>query len=148
MNHPRAEDLSAFADNALSPDQHRSIADHVASCAACADEVRSWTSMRELIRSTPPVEPEPWFAERMEGMVTGEEAEVERWAGPERVAARAVFGLAVLVLALVLSMSFRQETPAPSVDRVLAGGSDDSTVMLASSELTRENLLQATIVGE
>ncbi|MCU0454581.1 MAG: zf-HC2 domain-containing protein [Bacteroidetes bacterium] len=148
MNHPRPEDLSAYVDRTLPVSQVRSIADHVAACGPCREMVQGWESLRAAIRSVPVVEPEPWFAERMEAMVAGEEADVERWAGPERVAGRAVFGLAVIVLGLLLAMSFRQEATAPPVDRMFALGSGDSTTLLASSELTRENLLQATIVGE
>lgn len=148
MNHPRPEDLSAYVDGGVTPEEHRAVAAHLATCASCAKVVRGYDSVRALVRSAVPVEPEPWFAERMESMVAGEEEEVERWSGPERVAARTVFALAVIVLGLTLATAFRPEGPLPTVDRLLAGGNGDTTTLLASSELTRENLLQATIVGE
>lgn len=148
MNHPRPEDLSAYVDGGVSASEHRAIAAHVSTCASCARLVQSWEAVRDLVRSAAPVEPEPWFAERMESMVAGEEADVERWSGPERVAARAVFALAVIVLGLTLATTFRQEGTVPTIDRMLAVGNGDTTTLLASSELTRENLLQATIVGE
>lgn len=148
MNHPRPEDLSAYLDGGVTPEEHRAVAAHLATCASCARVVQGHNAVRDLLRSAAPVEPEPWFAERMESMVAGEEDEVERWSGPERVAARAVFALAVIVLGMTLATAFRQEGPLPTVDRLLAGGNSDTTTLLASSELTRENLLQATIVGE
>jgi uncharacterized protein YoxC len=64
------------------------------------------------------------------------------------VAARAVVALALVVLGLTLATTLRQEGAPPTVDRMLAVESGDTTTLLASSELTRENLLQATIVGE
>lgn len=148
MNHPRPEDLSALIDGALPESQRRQIADHLSTCGRCREAVQEWESLRTAIRSTPTVDPEPWFAERMEAMVAGEEAQEERWAGPERVAGRAVFGLTMIVLGLLLALTFRREGSSSTVDRLFASGSGDSTALLASSELTRENLLQATIVGD
>jgi anti-sigma factor RsiW len=148
MNHPRPEDLSAYVDDGVAPADHRAIADHLATCVVCVEVVRRYLALRTLLQSNPAVEPEPWFAERMEAMVAGEVADVERWTGPERVAARAVVALALVVLGLTLATTLRQEGAPPTVDRMLAVESGDTTTLLASSELTRENLLQATIVGE
>ncbi len=148
MNHPRPEDLSAYVDGALTAVQLRAIADHVSTCPTCARSVRDWETMRNVIRSAAAVEPEAWFAERMEAMVMGEEAELERWLGAQRVAAQAVIGLAILVLGLAAMLTLRPSTASNGAERLLAVGSGDSTLLMASSELTRENLLQATIVGE
>ena len=45
--------LSPFHDGELAPDEHGSVADHVASCAACSQELESIRRLSDLVESSP-----------------------------------------------------------------------------------------------
>src|SRR5262245_42036914 len=51
--HTPASSLAAFAEGALSADEMRAIAAHVAGCDECAEHVAAYADVDELIRAAP-----------------------------------------------------------------------------------------------
>ncbi|MEK6650878.1 MAG: hypothetical protein AABY75_07870 [Bacteroidota bacterium] len=150
MTHLTEERISAYVDGAMTIEERQSAAGHVVDCTTCSAAVRQLHTMRGLIRSLPVADPDPWFADRMEALAMGEERVDLLWLGPERVAARAVVGLALLVAGLVLGLVLRTDTPPTVPERYLALGVGDTTsqLLLSASELSTDDVLLAAMAGE
>lgn len=54
-NHPDAELLSSFALDALTPQEARAVAAHLAECGPCRDELRAWREVTSSLASLAPV---------------------------------------------------------------------------------------------
>jgi hypothetical protein len=86
----------------------------------------------------------------METLVMGEEGTDRQWIVPERIAARTVLGLAVIVVSLLIGLLFKSDAPLTVSERNLALGTTDSStqILMSFSELSKDDLLLAAMTGE
>ncbi len=150
MTHLTLEQISSQIDEQL-PESDRVLAsEHLQDCESCRSEFNRMMMVREAIKDLPRAAVDPWFADHMEAMVMGEVGVDRQWLGPERIAARAVVGLAVLVVGLLIGFLLKTETPMSVSERNLALGSTDSStqILMSVAELSKDDLLLATMTGE
>ena len=150
MKHLTMEQISSHVDERLPDQDRRVLMDHVKGCTACRSEIQRITALRQLIKDLPVIAIDPWFADQMENLAMGEEGVDRLWLGPERVAAHAVMGLAVIVAGLLIGLLLQTEAPLTVSERNMAlGSTDTSTQLLMSfSELSKDDLLMSTMTGE
>jgi Putative zinc-finger len=58
--------LSPFHDGELGPDEHRAVAEHIASCAACSQKLESIRRLSDLVETTPTPEAPGTLVARIE----------------------------------------------------------------------------------
>ncbi len=64
--------LSAYLEDALSPQEKGLIAEHLASCPRCSKSIESLKKTEKLVREMEKVEPPPWFTQRVMARVREE----------------------------------------------------------------------------
>lgn len=150
MRHVTLEQISSHIDEALPASDHEFVTQHLRGCDACRMEYDRMMAIRTSIKDLPNETVDPWFAEHMEMLVMGEAGVDRQWLGPERIAARAVVGLAVLVVGLLIGFLLETKTPLSVSERNLAMGSTDSStqILMSMAELSKDDLLLATMTGD
>jgi anti-sigma factor RsiW len=118
-----AEDLVAYVDDELAPDDRTRVAAHVASCLVCRREMETVRRFKLMIGSMPQVEPSSDLAERMSRRLELEPASVT-WRRPARgthwgIPLAAAAAIAIM-LASVLSQDLSTPPAVPTDDRVAA----------------------------
>jgi hypothetical protein len=69
--------LSAYLEDALSPQEKTLIEEHLASCPQCSKSIESLKKTEKLVREMEEVEPPPWFTQRVMARVRGEAKQKE-----------------------------------------------------------------------
>lgn len=111
--------LSAFLDDELSGEEAMEVARHVASCPSCMDDLHGLRTLRQALRSLPPVDPPvdlyPALSARIAALT------------PDRPSRRTVrLGMAIAASAMltggaaVVAGGGEQGTVAPPVDAYVA----------------------------
>lgn len=150
MKHIPKQELHGFHDGRLSAEREREIVLHISSCNACRMESEDLARIRSWILSAGDVRPHSSFAGDTETRAYDTEQLEGQWLGIEKVAARTVLVLSVLVAALTAFSMIASPPASASVDAVLNDDRQDSTVVqfMVEHEISRDEALVAAVTKQ
>jgi hypothetical protein len=116
-NHLDDEQLSAHADNALSPQETAEVQAHIATCSECQERLDGFRAVASLLRRLPEVEPPRDFALGPRLLVDPPNVvRLRRWYTATRAAAGSLAAVFVLLSAGTLYIDSRPATSAPTAE--------------------------------
>ena len=143
--------LSEYLDGALSGRRAKALERHLARCSRCAEEIRAFTRVRDLLREWDPPPPESRFVERLDARLDGSERwpvlSWQRWAVRRLVPAAALVALSVGAAAYLSTRVIPGSEPL-TVDAFLARSLDQDVLEIATlneSDLSRDRVLQLVL---
>jgi anti-sigma factor RsiW len=149
MKHDDAQEmLQEFFDGELDTARADAIRTHITECAHCRGVLESWTVLRNAVRESADADCSPMFASELRESVLSEQDALGAWSAIELLARRTVAGLAVAVCLLTAFLWTESEDLQRSPTTALTIVAADSTsagLLLQSQELTKSDVLYATL---
>ena len=105
--------LSSFHDDELPPEQHRAVADHIASCAACSQKLESIGCLSDLVETTSTPEAPGTLLSRIERSLN-ERTPLGTWFQLHRPQQREVATVVALAAVLLVGLTIWKFTAGPS----------------------------------
>lgn len=114
--HLPGEDLSAYLDGMLPPEEAARVTTHLAHCVLCQAELDGLAAVRQELARLPTLLPSPAFIERVLAALPAASAQPApaRRSSPWRLAALR-YTAAVLVLSMVLLVSTQRLSSGPAI---------------------------------
>jgi hypothetical protein len=136
-------------DNELSDIQNSELDSHLAICASCSREYQILRLPRQVAQTLPPIEPSPFFYQKLRMNLEGEAQKAAGWYAVSTLARQVIPALAGITLALLsifayFQMNGREPDLYKAYNRVFIS-EDQPNRMLTSEqgEITDESVLRA-----
>ncbi len=148
-NHIPSENLSAYLDGALRPEEMRETALHLSECSSCRLHWEALQRVSTVLRQQPPVPVPPFFAARLTNTIKAQRQQSLPadfvWLGKRLVPALAL----MLAIFLAWGPFESQESQFEENDYLSAAGAGSDIALLAENNgaLTKDEVLELVVLS-